>query len=215
MRRVLFKVLLTAFGLTAAAANVFAQDSTSISANRLNWNGRWAMQFAVTDLQLTSFNGATLSLRKHLGLRPAVRLGLGVHDISREEFQAPGSSSPTAEFNTLSMSLSLEYMHYLNLASPVNAFFSLGPGGGYLWRNTDSGAGWIEDRNWNVSLGLGLGVEWFVHRQISISGEYRSMFFYEDRTRTSQSSSGLGNTSSATNYGFGSSGVRAGIAILI
>jgi len=63
------------------ASPVLGQATSAKHSNREEWQQCWALQFAVTNATLQSFDGATLALRRHFGEGSALRLGFTIAEV--------------------------------------------------------------------------------------------------------------------------------------
>jgi opacity protein-like surface antigen len=168
--------------------------------------GGWGLQYQMTSLNalLSGFQGSLISARYHLSNRQALRFGVSINASSfdREEgttvrFDDDATAEPvseqSAETGSQRFGLSGQYLHYLEPAPRVFAFVGVGPQFSYSkssdetttipdpdsedFREESSTEGTV----YSVGVGGTLGVEWFVHPNVSLSAEYPLSFDYIDR----------------------------------
>jgi opacity protein-like surface antigen len=160
------------------ASSAQAQDKPAPHLNRHYWQHCWAVQFAVSNASLQSFDGATISLRRHFGQGSALRLGLTMGPVVFNEYQyESGSSQRTQESNNQAAGFELEYIGYLGPGTNVSPHLTIGAGTGVTRSEVEDR---FYSRSWNVSLVAGFGVEWFVHHRVAVSGEYTAGLTYSD-----------------------------------
>lgn len=151
--------------------------------------GAWALQFQIDDdFTLKSFEGTTLSLKKHSSPRVAWRAGLSVNysyadtDILDKR---DGSRSWEYRGTTIeTVQLTLQRLSYLNPRARVNLFWGIGPRTGYQYRDdsrivVSRSEELIRSNVWSVGVSATLGVEWFVTGSISLLAEYGTSLMYE------------------------------------
>lgn len=182
-------VLMLAVLLTTEACRA---DSTP-----LRPGGKALLFQASSDIQLSSFNGATISIKHHTSASGAWRLGMtaSFSTSTQESEEVMIVSDPPIsrlqfredDRNDVSLSVAAERLRYLNPSGPVSLFYGFGPMLSGSRRtiessvSTDDGPG-SSSKNTTTSLGVGLGgvigVEWFPHEQIGILGQYGSNLLY-------------------------------------
>lgn len=168
--------------------------------------GGWGLQYQVTSLNalLSNFQGSLISARYHLSERRALRFGVSINATSfdREESttvrfndDAPGQpvSEQSTETGSQRYELSGQYLHYLEPAPRVLAFVGGGPQFSYSKSSDETTSipdpdnedfrekSSTEGRVYSVGVGSTLGVEWFVHPNVSLSAEYPLSFNYINR----------------------------------
>jgi opacity protein-like surface antigen len=157
--------------------------------------GGWGLQYQVTSLNalLSGFQGSLISARYHLSDQRALRFGVTISTTfdNREESESVHNdvideaiSEQTSDLGSHLYGLSGQYLHYVEPASQVFVFAGGGPQFSYnrtsrettnlpdpdnedFREETDT-----KETTYSVGLGAVLGVEWFVHSNVSLSVEY-------------------------------------------
>ncbi|HOP06984.1 MAG TPA: hypothetical protein PLF13_06800 [candidate division Zixibacteria bacterium] len=155
--------------------------------------GDWALQFQLADdFDIQSFQGTTISLKKFHGINQATRLGL---TLSGRYLDSDGvtveddtlTATGTNESNNFEIGLRLQRLWYRSTADVTSFYFGLGPDISFYRSKTNSvtvnSDGRIRDsrnlvRRWGMGASMVAGVEWFVHRAVSISAEYNLLALY-------------------------------------
>jgi opacity protein-like surface antigen len=191
------------------ASPVFGQ-ATARHTNREEWEQCWALQFAVTNATLQSFDGATLAVRRHFSEGSALRLGLTVGDISFSEQRTEDTSASTSDkLNQQTLGVDIGYVGYLGMTTNVTPFLLVGAGvAGHRSEFEDDRL----LRVWNADFTLAFGVEWFVHRRVAVSGEYAASLFYQHE-QTDNLTSPTPDRTITESVGVGHGRVRMGIAV--
>ena len=193
LRTTKFALVLFAF----LAAIVAIPSAASARENSLK-KGKWALQFKVNNLiNLSSFQGSTLSIKKHTSDRAAWRLGFTLHFNVRNEStevliystNAPGHNDLT----DITFRISAQKILYVNPQSDINFFWGFGPLYSYRYflsdsdNNTSDGQFqqrfWREDHTWLLGLTGIIGVEWFATKRISFLAEYETSASYSERSQ--------------------------------
>ena len=188
-----FALVLFAF----LAAIVAIPSETSAGENSLK-KGKWALQFKVFNfINLSSFQGSTLSIKKHTSDRAAWRLGLTLRFDVRDEStkiliysnNAPGHNDLT----DIMFRIAAQKIFYVNPQSDINFFWGLGPLFSYRYflndRDNNSSDGqfqdrfWREDHTWLLGLTGIIGAEWFATKSISFLAEYETSASYSERNQ--------------------------------
>jgi len=166
--------------------------------------GSWSVQFSVQpNFTLGTYSGSTLSLKKHLGNKSALRLGLSVntHHFADDGEGAISDTtvylSQTSAFdgNAWSLGANALYLWYAHNAAPIHAYWGAGPSfslihghdendqkvlsspqGGPVVTSTSSNDNKTD--GWSVGLGGVLGVEWLASHRIGLFAEYGTSFGY-------------------------------------
>jgi hypothetical protein len=205
-------VFLAAVVLTATLSEpVSACDHEKASPDTQKDNslrsGAWALQFAIgSNFTLSSFQGALISVKKHLSPRSALRLGVsavfGSNDATSNQTTngsdiLPSELTRTEDYNQQGIQAGLQYLFYPAPAADAHLFFGFGPFGQFSHTTdnyTDVRLPPDPDetirtlRGTTDSWGLGLsglaGVEWFATRCISLHAEYGASLSYSHIRRT-------------------------------
>jgi hypothetical protein len=149
-------------------------------------DGAWALQFGIgSNFTLNAFNGATISVKKHLSDRSAVRVGITVSALSSDSDVLIASSQDTllraAESgrDTYGASLGLEWVRYFRPEARWSFFAGLGPSVSFAHNAfTDKSVNETIVRDdktklWGFGVNGLFGGEWFATRVIGIHAEYR------------------------------------------
>jgi opacity protein-like surface antigen len=189
---------------------LFAQnEKTESEKEKVNSleKGSWSFQFQIAQyFQLSSFNGQTISFKYHLTESSAVRAGITLNgsyadnDNNQVDVSYDLALKNVSEKDEIGITISADYLFYLNPKNPINFFF----GGGLLFgfsksnsedKNNDFRSDTLYQVRKNItdqtsnSYGLNLlaGVEWFVNSFISIHAEYYTQIYYSKNSRESKS----------------------------
>lgn len=177
------------------AATALAQTNEQADATQRNSlvKGAWALQFEIVgdvfDLNLRSFQGTTLSLKKHTSDGSALRIGLGLGlELSDQDvtLERDGESEPVTEYNRdrESISLIIQKVFYPSPSASVNFFYGIGPVADFSHRESaakleqPTRKDTYETFSWSAGASGVLGVEWFPTRAISLLAEYSSSLQY-------------------------------------
>lgn len=202
----LFNIILLVIFMSLVAPNANAQNDEQKNSLK---EDIWALQFQIGDnFSLKAFQGFAIAAKKHFYNTSALRVGIGLKISAREEDKVtrmlPADTTRQTEnlnSDVQSIDISIQYLFYPNPDADINVFFGAGP----LLRYTSNK---IEnERIYNYSsitekfktvfeshdLAIGasvlLGVEWFVSKNISFSGEYALSFEYYTAQMTQTQSS--------------------------
>lgn len=197
--------------------------------------GAWALQFQVLgDFDLAAFDGAMIAVKKHTSPSGAWRLGVDVivntTDRNREERTDSGilpERGSESESDREMVALFLQRLFYRNPKSEINLFFGVGPRLGY-----DRSSVEVHDildtavritktyrRVWSVGMTGLVGIEWFPHRSISLSGQYATNLVYRNMYESSTTPviGGEGGTYTSTTdtdtFDLFRDGVRLGLSV--
>jgi hypothetical protein len=191
-----------------------AQDKVDPRKNSLQ-EGTWALQFTIDrDFQLSSFQGATISLKKHRSDGSAWRLGLGLalaFDRFEEFSLSKSIGKRDTDENSQAINIIIQKIVYLDPDASINFFYGYGPKASYSHSNskrTDttpppsiaSSKREIALHSFSAGISGVVGVEWFATESISILAEYGTILAYSTskRTSTSRSTSESGTTNIST-----------------
>jgi hypothetical protein len=169
-------------------------------------DGAWALQFAVDDnFMLESFQGATISAKHHYSDATALRYGLTLDFLS--ETDEGGDDE-----NELSVALATQYLMYPTVDrgrnDRVHLFWGFGPEVAFM--RTENETTEATDRTWRGAVTVLVGGEWFVHRRVSLTGEYSTSLFYANRQVEA-----LGVEETDSQFGLSANGVRFGISLYV
>ena len=176
-----------------------AQQSDHSTGNKSHslYDGSRALQFRIaSDFVLDDFQGAALSVKKHISDKSAIRLGLNLFlDLStRNSDNRIYSGDTTITINDTEISeqrimLELQYVRYVSTDRKIKFFWGTGPTV-RLHREvaeTDYSNSYYnisrplkdEDKSWGLGGSGILGVEWFPIYYISFHTEYMLTILYE------------------------------------
>jgi len=149
-------------------------------------DGAWALQFGIGgNFTLNTFNGATISVKKHFSDRSAVRAGVTLTAQSSDSHtevafeDTVNSIVAQSDRDTYGVSLGLEWVRYLRPEARWSFFAGLGPSISFSHStNTDesSDRSFVRtDRSnlWGFGVNGLFGGEWFATKVIGIHAEYR------------------------------------------
>lgn len=174
------------------AHHLYSQDTTR---NQIDLSGKYALEFQIAEnFKLTSFDGAVISGKYCFDNSLAIRLGISFS--SREDINDNNSSSTSnyfsgSEKNELS-SYDLQIKSQLLLYNPLIENISFYWGGGLIFSYNynkqtrkivaDTVLITYDDKISGFGYGLDAiaGVEWFVRKNISLSGEYGLEIKYQN-----------------------------------
>jgi len=156
-------------------------------------DGKFALQFQISDnLTLSSFQGATISGKYHLGIRSAVRLGIsvGLNDTGSDRkvmYSDTLNFYEDAESNSISFYINSQYLNYLVRTDVIGFYLGTGPTVGFENYESDNNIS-INDstiqkvtssgESFTVGLDAIAGVEWSFNKDMSLSAEYGFKFAY-------------------------------------
>lgn len=177
-RIVITALLALFFMLSWSSAPVQAQDKHSLKA------GQKALQFQVDDfLRLSSFRGASISVKKHTSDNGAWRLGIGLGygngNEKRTDLVADTVYRDT-DNDSYSFDISLERLFYGYVAERSGMFVGLGPAIGFGGYNAENPyrREEIESDSFNAGLRMTAGFEWFPTKRMSLTVEYDLRLYY-------------------------------------
>jgi opacity protein-like surface antigen len=176
------------------------EESTEVKPKNSLKKGAWAVQFGVlnpfnTSSSLTDWLGTTLSVKKHTSERGAYRLGLSIlagYIQSDEEKFIDDSIAPPrgAKMRDIDVEIIIQRVQHFGSDDKVFGFAGLGPLVGYAQQKderTNPYYGSPEtyridyEREYKLGLSAGLGAEWFLRHNISLTGEYAVSIAYSWR----------------------------------
>lgn len=220
-------VVLMLFGaLFFINAPAFAADNTDNEKQTSLVAGTWSLQFRITDnFQLSSFQGATISAKRHFSDGRALRLGISLNgsvtDIEKRRTDQ-SSDSTTSELilrvdeNQQYLRFDAQYLIYPSPMKKLNVFIGVGPLF-ELSRSEVSSSGQERiNKIWSFGLTTVLGVEWFATNRISILSEYASTLTYDFQISESTYSDGkIKNEDELQTLSFSYTSVRFGLSVYL
>lgn len=180
--------LMTLFLLSSlATAPAAAQDADSSddepTINEMLDEGAWALQFQIGEnVTLNSFQGGTISAKRHTSATRAYRFGLSL------SASYIGEEEPERDQNRQSLALDAQLVQYPNTDKDVRLYYGGGPTASFSrrksFREGDEKDYTVTSTavDWGVGVSGIVGAEWFVRRDISLSAEYRTDLRFERRT---------------------------------
>lgn len=174
---------------------MFAQtDSTEVYNNSLK-KGSKSLQFRVTNnFTLSSFDGSDLSIKRHTSAKSAQRLGIGI--IANFDSNDGGtinenggirSQDSDATSSEFDISMNVLWLKYFSPDKRMSFYWGVGPSGGFTLDNGETtNTNTFQDASMSIrnvktdrtsfSVGgdLVFGTEFFLHKKISLTAEYRS-----------------------------------------
>ncbi len=192
------RTIITIIALCCLGAGATAGER----ANSLT-DGAWALQFEINDnFDLRSFEGSTISIKKHTADNAAWRLGLDLSFKTENEDRnfwddgEPRGNQYEYDTDLVSFQTTLHKLRYVNPDAAVNFFWGLGPTIGYSHsKNTQHIVSATSDissdrsntiNSFNAGVSAVIGVEWFATESISILAEYGSRLIYSSDNSTSE-----------------------------
>ena len=183
------------------SANISAQSRFKSTKTPIQ-KGVWAMQFEINqDFDLSSFQGAMISVKKHTSRSKAWRLGLDINtSLSENDSQNIYNDSTVGwsdgESDRYSFDINLQRIFYASPRAKVSLFYGFGPSAGYTYSKnkstsktpTSNRLSITKTKTFDVGLVGVLGVEWFFSKNMSLLGEYGADIIYlwskNERTQT-------------------------------
>ncbi len=186
----------------------------------------YALQFQITDnFSFSSFQGAMFSGKYHFANGNAVRIGLNV-DTENNEIDMDYFTNDTLysteknEADVLSLTMRLQYLFYSSVKDNIAFYYGGGPFVQYYKKESsrEFPSGTVVGKNtttqWNAGLGLVIGGEWFVRKNIGLSLEYGLTASYtRSETEIKESNSNPGSEQTKKYFKIAPSNVLFGISI--
>ncbi|MGH1365750.1 MAG: hypothetical protein ACRBF0_19470 [Calditrichia bacterium] len=226
--------------IVLSSALIAQSDSTKVAKNSLEKGAR-SLQFRVTEnFTLSSFDGSDISYKRHTSAKTAQRLGVSIlidldsdNGSSNSSNVSGGRQDNEVSENQYGLTLNALWMKYLTPENRMSFYWGIGPIGGVTFWDRNSKATTIfsdttmrtsESEQDQLSLQLGgilvFGTEFFVHKQISLTAEYRSTsaFYRSSSDRTQKETDVNGELStqnsetSSNRFQIGGSAVYLGLS---
>jgi hypothetical protein len=173
-----------------------AEDDTPLS------KGVRALQFEINNnFDLSSFQGSTISFKKHTSDRSAYRIGITSRvSFSDNEDERNDSLLGTSDGTSLNLGLRTQKIFYKPVFHRSSFFYGLGPvfSMSYTKGTSESNNGSkSENKSTTFSGGISFvgGVEWFPTSSIGLLAEYESELAYKHNSSTSKSENPDGEVS--------------------
>lgn len=203
---------------------VFAADATEMDEENSLTAGSWALQFRITEnFQLSSFQGSTLSAKRHLSDGRAIRVGISLNGaVADVEHRTINVTTDSTTFeskideNYQFVQLDAQYLIYPSPAKKLTVFVGAGP----LFELSRSEASgreqWRLNKIWSFGVSVVLGVEWFATKRISFLSEYSSALTYDIQiSESTSSSSDYKNEDERQALSFSYSSVKFGLSVYL
>lgn len=216
-----FKIYAVAVLLIAPAVAIAQNENQRTSLV----DGKSALNFEVNDdFDLTSFEGATVSLKHHYADNRAYRISIsGMLSSQNSENSTPVQGKSEVDYDRYSASVFLQRLYYRSPSSTTTVFYGFGPRGGYNWQKSTTSSPFNSTRTetvsdgWDIGLVALLGFEWFVRKEISLIAQYASSLRYVSRATEGKSGpdTNLVLTHSSTDHSvqFDADAVRFGVSL--
>lgn len=190
------------------SANSKAQTVDGEIDEKINYLGKnkWAIIFEVgTYVNSKNFESYALSSKYHLSNKIALRVGLGFNYSKSEGSEdivdyGYGKSFPT-DTEDLDLLSYFNFLFYPISKSEVVMFIGAGPTYKYeYYKSTSNDVYEIfsvytentrhsEIKTWEAGVNVVLGAEWFIFKQLSLTGEYNMSALFGKRTKFSKTTS--------------------------
>ncbi len=182
---------------------LFAQDNTF----KPKISDSYALMFQVSELNLDSYNGATISGKYHFKNQDAIRAYLSLYGTSNEtnedvtyEYDYYNDTSSKREHESLELKIGAQYLFYTKPLNEVAFYYGSGlfyNYSGYNDVNENRTIGLDQiDRDEDVKnqsligLDIVVGADWFLRNNLSISFEYGCYFYYQWDNRDTPKNNG-------------------------
>jgi len=186
--------------------------------------GSWSLQFRITEnFQLSSFQGATLSAKRHLSAGRAIRFGISLNGSVTDKEQTVIDQAADSTFFDLQTDENQQYIRfdaqYLFYPSPekkLGMFFGAGPLFEFSRNEVSSSDQWAVNKIWSLGVSAVLGVEWFATERISFLSEYSSRVSYDIQiSEKSFGSNSFKHKDEAQTLSFAYSSVKFGLSVYL
>lgn len=170
MKSIILIVLLVCLGLLNPS---FGQDSTQNSLKR----GKFALQFqldgnfTLKPFQETSFSGKYL-------ITDLSAIRAGIQFSNSVDVESKIDDKDTTKQSSLNIKINAQYIYYLSVVDDICLY--TGSGLSYGRDLYTNGSYYEEQDSWSIGLSGIIGMEWFVKKNISLSGEYSLVLNYYD-----------------------------------
>lgn len=166
-------ISLTVVVIIFVSSLIIGQDSTQNSLKQ----GKFALQFQLEgSFTVKPFQESSFSGKYHFKDLSAIRLGFQIYNSTEVEKTKNGiDTSKSSSFN---FRINAQYIYYLMVVDDMCLFTGGGLSYGkriYRYQNN-----WPEQDSWEAGLSALIGMEWFVKKNISLSGEYSLILNYSD-----------------------------------
>ena len=216
-KKQLTTLLFVSFLLISSAQG---QDPDNESTNPLQTGSR-ALQFQITDnFTLSSFEGATISYKRHFSEDRATRIGLNLNNRYRSVDYPDIDDQIQNSLLDLNLEINYTWMNYTNPESIIKFFYGYGPGVmlGFE-RSLQEDVNQKTTRR-DISYGISgigyAGVEWFFHSSMSLHAEYMTavrLYHRRDKHTTEENGDEETNRVNRTDIRLQGEGVRFGLSV--
>lgn len=152
------------------SGNKILTDSLSDQKRKINSlnSGIWSVQFTVSgNLDFTTLEGMTLSVKRNLSHKTALRFGLsGSYSYEKNNTDNLSYQKSNSE------SAIISYLYYLNPAAGINFYGLAGISISFYNQTSQNNSNIFELRKWTAGPFIGAGTEYFLFSKLSICAEY-------------------------------------------
>jgi opacity protein-like surface antigen len=171
--------------------------------------GLWSLQFAIANnFTLSSFQGSSLSCKRHFSERVALRAGVSLTGSYVDQ--------GATERNEQNIGLNAQYLIYPNPTGKVRLYYGAGPELALSRSKAEQSSGTsgssTTTTRWSLGAGCVLGGEWFVVDGVSLLAEYGSAFTFDD-TRVKYVSGSSTSESKTRSIALSAKSVRFGLSL--
>jgi hypothetical protein len=182
-------LLFSLFISTIFSGKVFSQKVSHLD----SLDGKFALQFQINEnFRLSNFQGTVLSGKYHFSRRDAIRIGVSLYlrgsdaEYEINYFDTTAVDNSKLDDNKFEIIVNTQYIRYLNVSESIAFFGGVGPFFSYTDGTNERviSVGGIEKKSesqingYGIGLDLIAGVEWWFHKQMSLSAEYGIQFAY-------------------------------------
>ncbi len=218
----LIRVLAVFLFFAIFTAQSFTQDTSEIEIPTKTY----ALQFQITDnFSFSSFQGATFSGKYHLADGGAIRLGVNIN-AQKNEIESDFFSGDTllsneySDASVISLTINMQSLFYSNVKDNVAFYYGGGPFVKYYKGESsrEDSDGTVVGKNtmtqWGAGLGLVIGGEWFVRKNIGLSLEYGLTASYNrSKAEIKESNRNLASEQTKKDFKIAPSNVLFGVSI--
>lgn len=206
--------------------SILAQESDEIDISN-----RFALQFQIQkNLELSGFGGAALSGKYCLNNYSSFRTSISINSSTnnREDKNTPSDTLNGTgtlsidDSDILKLGVGINYLHNIQLSNNVLFYLGAGP---YISINSEDGQSkekYMFDPRifpskreisyFEFGVNFAIGVDWFLTKNISLSGEYEIYYFNRDYNFSYEDEYGK-RTIDQANSGIDFNSVKLGVAV--
>lgn len=208
--------------VSAVFSGAYAQESTEILKN--------AVQFQIgSDFSLKNFDGYTFSYKYRLGTSSAFRAGFGISGNSGSSNEKASNllnvNGADTDYSRYDIRIGMQYLKTLSSVNNVQFYLGAGPQIRYISEKTTNKSAYNSpesrtEENLKTFIGgadILAGVECFVTKNISLSGEYGMQLSYVWTKNTTSSKFSTANESNhetkSNSYRIEPGNARLGVSV--